>query len=444
MEIRLPQQVEWIIEELGRAGYEAYAVGGCVRDSILGRIPDDWDITTSALPQQVKAIFSRTIDTGIEHGTVTVMVDHVGYEVTTYRIDGEYKDSRHPESVSFTSDLVEDLRRRDFTINAMAYNNTNGLIDVFGGQEDLAARLIRAVGDAEERFTEDALRMLRAVRFSAQLGFEIEENTRIAIRKLAPSLVHISAERIQTELVKLLISDHPEKLEDAYTLGLTRVFFPEFDIMMTSEQKNPHHIYTVGGHTLKVMENVPKDRVLRITAMLHDVAKPKCTTLDEDGINHFRGHPEEGAVMARVILRRLKFDRATIDRVCHFIYWHDANPDTTARAVRRFVSKVGLDYFPDLFALKRADVRGQNPEFVEPKLRRIDTLEQLYNEIISQHQCVRVHDLAITGKDLIALGIEQGRAIGDCLDGLLDIVLEDPTLNTRQQLLTIVKEQYID
>ena len=241
MHISLPEKVENIISTIEANGFEAYAVGGCVRDSILGRIPDDWDITTSASPQQVKALFRHTIDTGIQHGTVTVMLRREGFEVTTYRIDGEYEDSRHPKEVTFTSNLREDLKRRDFTINAMAYNNRTGLVDAFGGLEDMERKLIRCVGESQERFEEDALRMMRAVRFSAQLGYAIEEGTEQAIQKMAGNLGHISAERIQTELVKLLVSPHPDYLRICYETGITKVILPEFDRCMETAQNHPHH-----------------------------------------------------------------------------------------------------------------------------------------------------------------------------------------------------------
>ncbi len=279
--IDAPISVMKIIETLEQAGFEAYAVGGCVRDSLLGRNPSDWDITTSARPEQVKALFSHTIDTGIRHVTVTVMLEHVGYEVTTYRIDGEYEDSRHPKEVIFTPLLTEDLKRRDFTINAMAWNPRAGIIDEFGGMEDLDEGIIRCVGSPEERFSEDALRMMRAVRFSAQLGYEIEPATKAAIRKLAPNLTHVSAERIQVELVKLVESMHPDYLRVAYETGITRVVLPEFDLCMETEQHNPHHCYTVGEHMLHSMLAVSSNRYLRLAMLLHDIAKPEKKKTDE-------------------------------------------------------------------------------------------------------------------------------------------------------------------
>lgn len=317
--IELPEAVRNIINTLQSAGYEAWAVGGCVRDSILGRVPDDWDITTSARPEQVKAIFKKTVDTGIQHGTVTVLWNRAGYEVTTYRIDGEYEDSRHPKEVQFTASLREDLRRRDFTINAMAYNEEAGLVDIFGGIEDIRAKKIRCVGDPMERFSEDALRMMRAVRFSAQLGYEIEEETEAAICRLSPTLQKISAERIRTELVKLLISPHPELLEACWRTGMTAVFLPEFDRMMETSQNNPHHCYNVGEHTIRAMKASAPEKTLRLALLFHDMGKPETKTTDGEGIDHFRGHEVKSSDMARTVMRRLKFDNNTIDRVVRLV-----------------------------------------------------------------------------------------------------------------------------
>ena len=291
MKISLPKDVEYIINTLQRAGYEAYAVGGCVRDTILNREPDDWDITTSAKPMEIKRLFPVTIDTGIQHGTVTVLKNHVGYEVTTYRIDGEYADNRHPKEVIFTANLKEDLLRRDFTINAMAYNHEEGIIDEYGGLDDIRDGIIRCVGNPYDRFSEDALRIMRAVRFSAQLGYRIEEETSKAIIKLSPNLASISAERINTELTKLLLSPNPDYLRDAYRLGITGVVLPELDRCMECEQVNPHHCYSVGEHTLHSLRFVPNDRVLRYTMLFHDFGKPDTRSVGEDGRMHFYGHP---------------------------------------------------------------------------------------------------------------------------------------------------------
>ena len=441
MRIELPEKAAYIIQELERHGYEAYAVGGCVRDSVLGRVPQDWDITTSARPGEVKAIFGHTIDTGIAHGTVTVMVDHEGFEVTTYRIDGEYEDARHPKEVIFTPLLREDLRRRDFTINAMAYNDADGLVDLFGGLSDLRQGVIRCVGDPAERFTEDALRMLRAVRFAAQLDFQMERRTKEAIRTLSGNLARVSAERIQAELVKLLVSDHPEQIALAYETGLTEVFLPEFDEMMRTEQNNPHHCYTVGEHTIKALTNVPADKVLRLAVLLHDVAKPLCRSVDAQGVDHFYGHPERGSELAGQILRRLKYDNDTTGRVRALIRWHDDNPPLTDRAVRRAISRIGTEQYPGLFAVKRADLLAQSDYQRAEKLAYLSSYEAAWNRIMEQDECLTIKQLAVNGQDLIAAGMRPGKEIGEMLKRLLEIVLDAPEKNTREQLLTFVMNE---
>lgn len=441
MKIILPEKVKYIIDTLEEHGFEAYAVGGCVRDSLLSRTPQDWDITTSAKPQQVKALFSHTIDTGILHGTVTVMLQKEGFEVTTYRIDGEYEDGRHPTEVQFTSELSEDLRRRDFTINAMAYHEKNGLIDAFDGLGDLNRGMIRCVGMAKERFTEDALRMLRAVRFAGQLGCTIETKTYAAMCELAPNLAKVSAERIQAELVKLLVSKHPEKLLDAYETGLTRVFLPEFDVMMETVQNNPHHCYTVGMHTIEVLKHAPAEKVLRLAALLHDVAKPVCLTTDEKGIDHFYGHPNRGSEMAYGILRRLKFDNETTDRVCALVKWHDDNPALTQRSIRRSISRIGILQYPALFELKKADVKGQSVYRRQEKLDYIDEYEKLYQQILEMQQCLTVKELAVNGSDLIQHGMKPGKQLGETLKWLLEMVLEDPEKNKKETLLALAAEK---
>lgn len=437
MRIELPENVNNIIQELQDKGFEAYAVGGCVRDSLLGRAPQDWDITTSATPDEVKRIFPKTIDTGIEHGTVTVMLNHVGYEVTTYRIDGEYEDARHPKEVTFTGNLIEDLKRRDFTINAMAYNHKQGLVDAFCGIEDLENKVIRCVGNPLDRFGEDALRMLRAVRFAAQLGFSIEEKTKQGIRALASSIQKVSAERIQVELVKLLISNHPEELKTAWELGLTKVFLPEFDEMMKTPQNTKHHMYTVGEHTLRALQEIPGDKVLRITMLLHDVAKPVCRTTDEAGNDHFRGHPEIGVEMSKEILKRLKFDNDTLRKVCGLVRYHDDRPPVKPFNIRKALSRIGLENFPQLFLVKKADTLAQSLYEREAKLAYIEKYHALYQDILQKGHCVRKQDLAINGKDLIALGMSPGKELGEELDRLFDHVIAVPEHNTKEKLLQL-------
>ena len=437
MKIQLPDKVHKIIETLAAAGYEAYAVGGCIRDSVLGRTPNDWDITTSAAPGEVKSLFARTVDTGIKHGTVTVLMDREGFEVTTYRIDGIYEDGRHPKEVIFTASLEEDLKRRDFTINAMAYNEQAGLIDIFGGMQDIARGMIRCVGNAEERFTEDALRMLRAVRFSAQLGYQIEENTKAAIRRLSPNLKWISAERIQTELVKLVISDHPDYLRIAYETGITGQILPEFDLCMETPQNNPHHCYNVGEHILHSMTEVAPDKVLRLGMLFHDIGKPQTLTIDEEGISHNKGHADVGEQMTRQILHRLKFDNDTILKVTKIVRCHDQEVEASPRGVRRAVNRMGEDIFRMMFAVKRADILAQSSYLQGEKLAKLVYIQKIYEEICAKKECMNLKDLAVTGTDLIALGMTPGKEIGNLLNELLEIVLEEPERNTREELLRI-------
>ncbi len=434
--IRLPKDVKFIIDKLHEAGFEAYAVGGCVRDSILGREPDDWDITTSAKPMEVKRLFRPTIDTGLQHGTVTVLRNHVGYEVTTYRIDGIYEDGRHPSGVTFTSDLKEDLLRRDFTINAMAYNDEEGLIDEYGGLKDIEDKIIRCVGDPRERFTEDALRMMRAVRFAAQLGYEIEEETKAAVRELYPRLDMISAERIQTELCKLITSDNPAHLRIAYELGITSVVLPEFDRCMLQEQHHIHHCYSVGEHILHAMENIEADRALRYTMLLHDIAKPECRIVDDEGNEHYYGHDVRSAEVAHAVMKRLKFDNDTLKTVETLVRNHDLKVEDSEKAVRRAVNKLGKDVFPMLLKVKHADTLAQSDYMRKEKLSHLDRLKTLYDDIMAKGQGVMISDLVIGGSDIIALGAEPGPGIGRILNELLELVLEDPDKNERETLLS--------
>ena len=461
----LPKNVSYIISKLEQAGFEAYAVGGCVRDTLLDRKPQDWDITTSAKPLQIKELFKKTIDTGIQHGTVTVMLDHVGYEVTTYRIDGEYEDNRHPKKVEFTDNLKLDLERRDFTINAMAYNDNRGLVDEFGGIKDLKDGIIRCVGDAGQRFDEDALRMLRAVRFAGQLGFAIEEKTREAIVERADHLKNISAERIR-------VSKEAGRIRDAYKTGMTKYFLPELDAAMQTEQKNPHHIYTVGEHSIcgielmncffgitsdkKIYDKIPENvletakklaakmdkkqqTVLCMTMLLHDIAKPAVMTVDEKGIGHFIGHPAQSEKMAKKIMRRLTFDNDSISKACRLIRFHDYRMEDKSRAFRRAVSKIGADIMDMLFLVEYADVLAQSDMQRDEKLAKIDAGVKRFEYIMANAQPLSIKDLAVTGSDLIAAGVKPGPKMGEILKAMLDKVLDEPELNTKDGLLNYLK-----
>lgn len=439
--IQLPEKVKYIINRIMEAGYEAYAVGGCIRDSILGRTPEDWDITTSASPCEIKEIFNHTLDTGIKHGTVTVMLEKEGFEVTTYRIDGEYEDNRHPREVTFTSNLMEDLKRRDFTINAMAYNEQQGLVDAFEGMKDIQRKVIRCVGSPMERFSEDALRMMRAVRFSAQLGYEIEKETKKAISALAGDLKNISAERIQTELVKLILSPHPDYLQTAYETGITAVILPEFDVCMHTQQHHPHHCYTVGRHTLESMKAIAPEKALRLAMLFHDMGKPACRATDEEGIDHFHGHPDVSEKIAADVLRRLKFDNDTTYLVRKLVRYHDRDILPRPGSVRRALFHMGEEVFPLLLQVKEADVFAQSDYLREEKLQTLKELGQVYQQILEQKQCVSLKTLAIDGKDLMTYaGMQPGRELGEMLKTLLELVIEDPDCNNREYLLTTAGE----
>lgn len=441
MKITMPRKVIMIINNLQLHGYEAYAVGGCVRDSILARRPEDWDITTSARPEEIKKLFRRTVDTGIEHGTVTVLVGKDAFEVTTYRIDGAYEDSRHPKEVRFTNRLEEDLRRRDFTINAMAYNDEVRLVDVFGGMKDLNHHLIRCVGDARERFSEDALRILRAVRFSAQLDFPIEENTAEAVRELAPTLENISAERIQTELVKLLVSAHPERIQDAYEMGITKIVLPEWDAMVGVEQKTPHHKYDVAQHTLHALKNVKRDKILRLTMLFHDMGKPSMKTTDENGRDHFKGHALVSEEIARKVMHRLKFDNDTIKKVTRLVCYHDYRMEATPKNVRRAMNRIGVELFPYYLAVRMADAKAQSPYKRREKIENIIAIREIYQEILLNKECINLRQLAVSGRDLMKLGMQPGRELGGMLTELLEYVLDDPARNEKEILCNYVKEK---
>ena len=442
MKIELPRKVVLIIKNLQRHGYDAYAVGGCVRDSILNRKPEDWDITTSAKPEQVKRIFRRTVDTGIEHGTVTVLIGKDGFEVTTYRVDGLYEDGRHPKEVTFTSRLEEDLKRRDFTINAMAYNDDERLVDAFGGMRDLNYHLIRCVGDPKERFSEDALRILRAVRFSAQLAFPIEPETAEAIKSLAPNLEKISAERIQAELVKLLVSDHPERIQDACELGFTKVVLPEWDDMVGVKQNTPHHKYDVAAHTVHALQNVKNDKVLRLTMLFHDMGKPVMKTTDENGRDHFKGHAIASEQIAKTVMKRLKFDNDTIRKVTKLVAYHDYRMEPTGANVRRAMHEIGVELFPYYLAVRLADTKAQSSYERRGKLENIIQIRELYRNALRNKECVTLKDLAVTGTDLINLGIAPGKKLGTLLNELLDMVIEDPAWNQKGKLCDYVKERF--
>ncbi|APH19120.1 CCA tRNA nucleotidyltransferase [Clostridium botulinum] len=443
IKIEIPKGVEYIINTLQENGYEAYIVGGAVRDSLLERKVNDWDITTSANPQEVVNIFEnlgyKIIPTGLKYGTVTILISSIGYEVTTFRVDGEYEDNRHPKEVKFTSNLREDLKRRDLTINAMAYNDKIGLVDYFHGLEDLNNKIIRCVGNSKDRFNEDSLRMLRCIRFASQLNFHMEESTKLNIRELSRNIANVSMERIRDELCKILVSSQPVYgIRNIVELNLIDYIIPELKACVGFEQHNIHHDKDVYGHILSVVENVPSKLELRLAALLHDIGKPKCFSIGDNGQGHFYGHQKISADMTKDILKRLKFDNKTIDKVDKLVYNHMARYNKLRTPnIKKFINKVGIDNLDDLFELQIADIKGSTKEY--HSFDNVLNLKIKCEKILSEKQPLTIKDLDINGYDLMQLGINQGKEIGIMLNKLLNIILENPNLNNKEDLIKIVE-----
>ncbi|NFI06173.1 HD domain-containing protein [Clostridium botulinum] len=443
IKIEIPKGVEYIINTLQENGYEAYIVGGAVRDSLLERKVNDWDITTSANPQEVVNIFEnlgyKIIPTGLKYGTVTILISSIGYEVTTFRVDGEYEDNRHPKEVKFTSNLREDLKRRDLTINAMAYNDKIGLVDYFHGLEDLNNKIIRCVGNSKDRFNEDSLRMLRCIRFASQLNFHMEESTKLNIRELSRNIANVSMERIRDELCKILVSSQPVYgIRNIVELNLIDYIIPELKACVGFEQHNIHHDKDVYGHILSVVENVPSKLELRLAALLHDIGKPKCFSIGDNGQGHFYGHQKISADMTKDILKRLKFDNKTIDKVDKLVYNHMARYNKLRTPnIKKFINKVGIDNLDDLFELQIADIKGSTKEY--HSFDNVLNLKIKCEKILSEKQPLTIKDLDINGYDLMELGINQGKEIGIMLNKLLNIILENPNLNNKEDLIKIVE-----
>jgi len=436
--INIPFEVERIIEVLEGKGHQGFVVGGCVRDSIMGRMPNDWDITTDAEPLQLMdyfACFERVIPTGIKHGTITVIINGRNLEVTTFRIDGQYSDNRRPDSVIFTKTLREDLSRRDFTINAMAYNARTGLIDYFDGIKDIKRCEVRCVGNPDERFKEDALRMLRAVRFAAQLDFKINQESKATIVTNSHLLKNISMERINQEFSKIIIAN-PFCIRDLWDLKLLRHIIPEFLDCMVTEQDNPYHIYNVGEHILHSMQSIEPTLHLRLSMLLHDIAKPKQKTIDQKGVGHFYGHQEASSEMANTILKRLRYDKDTIDKVSQLVLFHDERINDGEKYIRRWLSRVGEAALLDLIKVKEADSKAQNPKYYNERHVMLEKIKIVIQEIVERDECVTVKDLKINGDDLLDLGYNQGKEIGATLKILLEKVIEDPQLNDRKRLVS--------
>ena len=434
--MELPEFVRVVLETLEAAGHRAWCVGGCVRDSLLGRMPGDWDVTTDALPEETLALFSgRAIPTGLQHGTVTVRQDGRSVEVTTFRVDGAYRDHRRPDRVTFTRSLEEDLRRRDFTVNAMAMDLRGTLADPFGGQADLAAATLRCVGEPDRRFGEDALRVLRGLRFAAVLGFDIDPATAESIHRNREGLRDIAAERIRAELMKLLCGPAAGEVLRAYP-DVIGVFWPEVLAMVGLDQRNRHHCYDVWEHSLHALMAVPPDPILRCSALLHDIGKPVCFTVDAAGVGHFYGHPAHSARLAEDMLRRLKFDNATRETVVRLVAWHDRDIPRTDRGVRRALLALGEEDLRRLILLKRADNLAQAPAYRD-RQREIDKGEAILEDLLAREACFSLKQLAVDGRDLLALGL-RGPAIGRTLQSLLEAVVDGEVPNQREALLARV------
>ena len=435
--MQIPEFVKSVLETLEAAGYEAWCVGGCVRDALLGRTPDDWDVTTSALPEETLRLFDRNaIPTGLQHGTVTVRSGGRSIEVTTYRVDGEYRDHRRPESVTFTRSLEEDLKRRDFTVNAMACSARGELRDYFGGQVDLQNRVLRCVGEPDQRFCEDALRILRGMRFAAVLGFEIDSDTADSIHRNCALLSKIAVERVWVELSKLLVGPDAVRILREYP-DVLGVFWPEIPTMVGFEQKNPHHCYDLWEHSLHAMEAVPADLVLRCSALLHDIGKQNCFTEDEEGIGHFYGHGALSRELADAMLRRLKTSNEFRETVVRLVDWHDREIPRTERSIRRALRQLGEDEFRRLLKLKRADNLAQAPED-RCRVLEWDWAEEILEQLLAADACFSLKQLAVNGGDMMRLGI-MGRPIGVILDTLLDDVVNGALPNERDTLLNAAR-----
>lgn len=435
--INIPEDANELIHTLQNNGHSAYIVGGCVRDSILGRTPHDYDICTSATPSEMLEIFKdrKIIETGLQHGTVTVVMNGEPYEITTYRIDGIYSDNRRPDTVTYTDKLVEDLRRRDFTINAMAYNDAEGLIDPFNGMEDIKYKKISCVGCAEDRFGEDALRILRAIRFATQLEFTIMPGTDWEIHKQYKNLENISIERINSEFCKIASSDDfcVELLlyKDVFSL-----FIPELKDMFDFPQNNPWHIWDVFGHTVHAVEYCDSDDlVVRLAVFFHDFGKPHSYQDGEDGIRHFKGHGKVSADMTDSIMKRLRFDNETRNNVVELVYYHDATFEVGKKYVKRWLNKIGEKQFRRLLEVRKADIKGKKAEYDQKRIEKVNNIENIIAEVIQENECFSLKDLAINGKDLMSIGYKTGKELGNTLNTLLYMVIDGDCPNEKERLL---------
>ena len=442
MKFDVPAGAAHILQTLNGAGHEAYLVGGCVRDLLRGVAPHDWDICTSACPEETERRFAgqRIIETGLKHGTVTVLAEGEPYEITTYRTEGPYSDRRRPDYVRFVPDLTEDLARRDFTMNAIAMDLRGNLHDPFGGREDIRAGLIRCVGEPDQRFQEDGLRVMRALRFAACFGCEIERRTARAVHENRAMLDRVAAERISAELRKLLAGKNAGEVLRQYPDVFCQ-FWPQLGPLVTLEQNNPWHRWGGWEHTIRAVEAAPADAILRLAMLLHDIGKPACKSTDEKGIDHFYGHPAVSVQLADQMLRELKFDNKTRERVVLLVERHDAQLPPRSQVIRRWLGRLGPEAFFQLLEVKRADGMGQDPEKVRDRLAELEEIKAKAEQILAERQCLTLKDLEVDGRDVIAAGVEPGPEVGRVLEGLLDRVLSGEIRNERRTLLTLIRDQ---
>ena len=439
MRINLPDNAKYIIEKLQNAGYECYAVGGCVRDSLRGVEPNDWDFTTSALPDDIERVFAdhTTVTVGKQYCTIAVILDGMSYEITTYRVDGGYSDARHPDEVSFSSSLCDDLARRDFSINAMAYNDRDGLIDLYGGRSDMGFGVIRCVGEPEQRFSEDALRILRALRFAAMLGYSIEQRTAEAILKQRRLLADISAERVRDELLKLLCGEKVDFILRRYR-SVIAVVIPELMGTFDFDQHNKHHNRDVYRHIVASVRNIEPDPLLRMTMLFHDIGKPLAQTVDKKGEYHYRNHPQIGAAMTREILRRLCLPNHFIDDVCTLIRYHDVRFEPDTVQLKQFLKQLGPEHMKRLYKIQRADIMAQSSYMRDEKLRKLGAVYTELLRILESGECYSLRMLGISGADLLHLGYRSGKQIGEMLESALDQVIVGELPNEKAALLAYV------
>lgn len=461
MNINMPKEVNSLIHALEHNGHKAYAVGGCVRDSLLNKEPHDWDLCTSATPEEMLSILNRgtklingsstfivdnAILTGEKYGTITFVVNGEAYEITTFRKETGYSDNRHPDKVEYTKAIEEDLSRRDFTINAMAYNDEEGLIDPFGGLDDLENGRIRCVGNPEDRFNEDALRILRAIRFATKYCFHIEENTSKSIKKLSKNLDTISKERLRDELCKMIVNPYFPITITSYKDVLAE-FIPEFKDSFGFDQHTPYHSYDVFEHTVQALHynehfNCKSDLITRLTILFHDIGKPACATWDEENpeIMHFYGHGEKSAEITDEIMRRLKFDNETRKAVVELVKYHDTSFEDTEKSIRRWLNKIGPEQFQRMIEVKIADINAQDLSYLPERLDKIQNVQKLFEKMKEKEQCFKLKDLAINGKDLIEIGYKPGKQLGNMLNKLLEKVIDGDVKNEKTSLMYIAKK----